>query len=110
MGGNSAERRGPQFKYCIDDPATWKKEVTMGVLSWILMGLVVGILAKIIMPGKDPGGFIITICLGIAGAFVGGYLGSLLGFGAVTGFNLHSLGIAVGGAILLLIVYRIVRR
>jgi uncharacterized membrane protein YeaQ/YmgE (transglycosylase-associated protein family) len=82
----------------------------MGVLSWIVMGLVVGLLAKVIMPGKDPGGFIITICLGIAGAFVGGYLGSLLGFGAVTGFNLHSLLIALGGAIVLLIVYRIVRR
>ena len=82
----------------------------MGVLSWIVMGLVVGILAKIIMPGKDPGGLIVTICLGIAGAFVGGYLGSLLGFGGVTGFNFHSLGIAVGGAILLLIVYRFLRR
>ena len=82
----------------------------MGVLSWIVMGLVVGILAKLIMPGKDPGGLFVTIGLGIAGAFVGGYLGSLLGFGAVTGFNFHSLGIAVGGAILLLIVYRIVRR
>ena len=82
----------------------------MGVLSWIIMGLVVGILAKIIMPGKDPGGLIVTVCLGIAGAFVGGYLGSLLGFGAVTGFNLHSLAIAVGGAVLLLIAYRIVRR
>jgi uncharacterized membrane protein YeaQ/YmgE (transglycosylase-associated protein family) len=82
----------------------------MGVISWIVMGLVVGILAKIIMPGKDPGGVIITICLGVAGAFVGGYLASLLGLGAVTGFNVASLGIAVGGAILLLIVYRIIRR
>jgi uncharacterized membrane protein YeaQ/YmgE (transglycosylase-associated protein family) len=82
----------------------------MGVLSWIVMGLVVGLLAKIIMPGKDPGGVIITICLGIAGAFVGGYLGSLLGIGAVTGFNITSLAIAIGGAILLLIAYRIVRR
>lgn len=81
----------------------------MGVLSWIVMGLVVGVLAKIIMPGKDPGGFILTICLGIAGAFVGGYLGSLLGFGAVTGFNLHSILIAIGGAIALLIAYRILR-
>ncbi len=82
----------------------------MGVFSWIVMGLVVGILAKVIMPGKDPGGLIVTIGLGIAGAFVGGYLGSLLGFGAVTGFNLHSLAVAVGGAVLLLIAYRILRR
>jgi uncharacterized membrane protein YeaQ/YmgE (transglycosylase-associated protein family) len=101
---------GPQSKYGIDDYAGWNKEVTMGVLSWIVMGLVVGVLAKIIMPGKDPGGFIVTICLGIVGAFVGGYLGSLLGFGAVTGFNLHSLLIAIGGAIVLLIAYRILRR
>jgi uncharacterized membrane protein YeaQ/YmgE (transglycosylase-associated protein family) len=82
----------------------------MGVLSWIVMGFVVGLLAKIIMPGKDPGGIFITIGLGIAGAFVGGYLGSLLGFGAVTGFNFPSLGIAIAGAILLLIVYRFLRR
>ncbi len=82
----------------------------MGVLSWILMGLVVGLLAKILLPGKDPGGLIVTICLGIAGAFVGGYLGSLLGLGAVTGFNFQSLGVAVGGAVLLLIGYRILRR
>ena len=82
----------------------------MGVLSWILMGFVVGLLAKIIMPGKDPGGLIVTICLGVAGAFVGGYLSSVLGFGALTGFNFHSLGVAVGGAVLLLIGYRILRR
>lgn len=82
----------------------------MGVLSWILMGLVVGLLAKILLPGKDPGGLIVTICLGIVGAFVGGYLGSLLGLGAVTGFNFQSLGVAVGGAVLLLIGYRILRR
>jgi len=82
----------------------------MGVLSWILMGFVVGVLAKIIVPGRDPGGLIVTVGLGIAGGFVGGYLGSLLGFGPVTGFNIPSLGVAVGGAILLLIAYRVLRR
>jgi len=51
----------------------------MGILTWIIMGLIVGILAKWIMPGKDPGGFIVTILIGIAGAFVGGFIGSLLG-------------------------------
>jgi uncharacterized membrane protein YeaQ/YmgE (transglycosylase-associated protein family) len=60
----------------------------MGILSWIVMGLIVGSLAKWIMPGKDPGGIIVTIFLGIAGAFVGGFIGSILGFGTVTGFNL----------------------
>lgn len=78
----------------------------MGILSWIILGLIVGALAKWIMPGKDPGGIIITICLGIAGAFVGGFVGSLLGLGAVTGFNLGSLLLALGGAVILLLVYR----
>jgi uncharacterized membrane protein YeaQ/YmgE (transglycosylase-associated protein family) len=74
----------------------------MGILSWILMGLIVGALAKWIMPGRDPGGIIITILLGIAGAFVGGFIGSALGLGSVTGFNIGSLALAVGGALLLL--------
>jgi uncharacterized membrane protein YeaQ/YmgE (transglycosylase-associated protein family) len=82
----------------------------MGILSWIVMGLIVGVLAKFIMPGKDPGGFIVTILIGIAGAFVGGYIGSFLGLGAFTGFNLGSLLLAVGGAIILLILYRVVKR
>ena len=82
----------------------------MGILSWIVMGLIVGVLAKFIMPGKDPGGFIITILLGIGGAFVGGYIGSFLGLGAFTGFNLGSLLLAIGGAVILLILYRIVKR
>jgi uncharacterized membrane protein YeaQ/YmgE (transglycosylase-associated protein family) len=78
----------------------------MGFLSWILLGLVVGVLAKWLLPGNDPGGLIVTILIGIAGAVVGGYLATLLGLGAVTGFNLGSLAIAVVGAILLLVVYR----
>lgn len=82
----------------------------MGILSWIVMGLIVGVLAKFIMPGKDPGGFIVTILLGIAGAFVGGYVGSVLGLGTVTGFNGGSLLIAIGGAVLLLILYRVIKQ
>ncbi len=82
----------------------------MGILSWIVMGLIVGVLAKFIMPGKDPGGLIVTILIGIAGAFVGGYIGSFLGLGAVTGFNLGSLLLAVGGAIILLVLYRVIKR
>jgi len=74
----------------------------MGLLSWILLGLVVGILAKVIMPGPDGGGFILTTLLGIAGAFVGGFIGSLLGLGTVSGFSLGSLALAVVGALLLL--------
>ena len=82
----------------------------MGILSWIVMGLIVGVLAKWITPGRDPGGFIITIGIGIAGAFVGGFIGSKLGLGTVTGFNLASFAVAIGGAILLLIVYRLIKR
>jgi uncharacterized membrane protein YeaQ/YmgE (transglycosylase-associated protein family) len=82
----------------------------MGILSWIIMGLIVGILAKFIMPGKDPGGLIITVLLGIGGAFVGGFVGSFLGIGPVTGFNLGSILLATGGAILLLILYRAIKK
>ena len=78
----------------------------MGILSWIVMGLIVGWLAKTIMPGRDPGGLIVTMLIGIAGAFIGGFIGSFLGFGPVTGFNLGSIVIATGGAVLLLFVYR----
>lgn len=74
----------------------------MGVLSWIILGLVVGILAKWIMPGPDPGGLILTIVLGVAGAFVGGFIGSSLGLGSVSGFNLGSLALATVGSLLLL--------
>ena len=82
----------------------------MGILSWIIMGLLAGIVAKMIMPGDDPGGFIVTIVLGIAGAFVGGFIGTRLGLGDVTGFNFGSFIIATGGAIVLLIAYRIIKR
>jgi uncharacterized membrane protein YeaQ/YmgE (transglycosylase-associated protein family) len=81
----------------------------MGILSWIVMGLIVGALAKFIMPGKDPGGVIITILIGIAGAFVGGFIGSILGLGTVTGFNVGSFLLAIGGAVLLLILYRLIK-
>ena len=82
----------------------------MGILSWIIMGSIVGLLAKFIMPGKDPGGIIVTILIGIAGAFVGGFIGSFLGLGSVTGFNVGSFLLAIGGAVLLLILYRFIKR
>lgn len=78
----------------------------MGIISWILLGLVAGALAKWIMPGKDPGGIIVTILVGIAGALVGGWVGSIVGIGSVSGFNLGSIATAVGGAIILLAIYR----
>ena len=81
----------------------------MGIVSWILLGLIAGALAKFIMPGDDPGGIIITILLGIAGAFVGGFLGSLVGLGTVGDFSLGSVATAVVGALVLLFGYRQVK-
>jgi len=77
---------------------------------WIILGLIVGALAKWIMPGKDPGGLFVTMVLGIAGAMIGGFVGAKLGLGSITGFNLVSIGLATGGAILLLIIYRILTK
>lgn len=78
----------------------------MGILSWILLGLIVGALAKWIMPGKDSGGIFMTMLLGIVGAFVGGALSSFLGFGSFTGWNIKSLAVAIIGAIIVLAAWR----
>jgi uncharacterized membrane protein YeaQ/YmgE (transglycosylase-associated protein family) len=79
----------------------------MGIFSWILLGLLAGILAKVIMPGDDKGGFVMTTLLGVAGAFIGGWLGSLVGLGTVGEFSLGSLLTAIVGALVLLFVYRL---
>ena len=81
----------------------------MGILSWIIFGLIAGAVAKFIMPGKDPGGIIVTIVLGIAGAVIGGFVAALIGFGSVGGFNLPGLIVAIIGALILLIGYRALR-
>jgi uncharacterized membrane protein YeaQ/YmgE (transglycosylase-associated protein family) len=60
------------------------------------------------MPGKDPGGIILTIVLGIVGAIVGGFIGTQLGFGDISGFDLRSMLLAVGGGVLVLFIYRLV--
>ena len=85
-------------------------EENMGILSWIVMGLLVGIVARIVMPGKDKGGLIMTVLLGIGGAVLGGFIGSKLGWGTFTGFDLKSFGLAVGGALILLLAYRMLGR
>ena len=82
----------------------------MGFLTLLLLGLVIGVLGKAVMPGADPGGVIVTILLGIAGAFVGGFIGQMLGFGAVSGFNIRSLLLGTLGAVLLLWLYRMTRK
>jgi uncharacterized membrane protein YeaQ/YmgE (transglycosylase-associated protein family) len=78
----------------------------MGILSWIVLGLIAGALAKWIMPGRDGGGIIVTIVLGVAGAFVGGWLGSLIGLGRAGNLSIGSIITATAGAVLLLFVYR----
>ena len=82
----------------------------MGIISWIILGLVAGALAKWILPGKDPGGIVLTILIGIVGAVIGGYIGTLIGFGEATGVNIRSIIIAVAGSIILLLIYRVVMR
>ncbi len=79
----------------------------MGIVMLILIGLLVGVVAKLLMPGRDPGGFIVTILLGIAGSFVGAFVGSFLKMG--TGW-FTSFAMGVVGAMLLLLLYRLVMR
>jgi len=82
----------------------------MGILSWILLGLIAGALAKFLMPGKDPGGFFVTILIGIVGALLGGFLGKFVGLGRIESFDLGGILIATAGSILLLIIYRLAVR
>ena len=82
----------------------------MGIIGWILLGLLAGIIAKALLPGDDPGGFIITTIIGIVGALLGGFLARALGFGDPIDnfFDISTWIAAIIGAFLLLIVYRMV--
>jgi uncharacterized membrane protein YeaQ/YmgE (transglycosylase-associated protein family) len=82
----------------------------MGILSWIIFGLIAGAVAKLLTPGDDKGGCFLTIILGIAGAALGGWIGTQLGYGSITGFNLGSFGLAVLGAVILLLIFRLIRK
>jgi uncharacterized membrane protein YeaQ/YmgE (transglycosylase-associated protein family) len=79
----------------------------MGILAFIVVGLVAGLLAKLVMPGDDPGGLILTTLIGIAGAFVGGLIVQFLGGAGVTGINIWSILVATLGAVILLAIYRL---
>ena len=87
----------------------------MSILAWIIFGLIAGAVAQFLMPGGDPGGsglrgIVITVLIGIVGAFVGGFIGAALGFGGVNDFDIRSLLIAILGAIVILVVYRLLTR
>ena len=83
----------------------------MGILAWIILGLIAGAIAKAILPGRDPGGLIITMLIGIVGAVIGGFVGNMLfGIGGVSGVDIRSILISVVGALLLLWIYRVATR
>lgn len=82
----------------------------MGIFSWIILGLIAGALAKWLMPGEQGGGWILTMVLGIVGAFVGGWLGTLVGLGSVSGVNIGSIVTAVIGALVVLFIHRALTR
>jgi uncharacterized membrane protein YeaQ/YmgE (transglycosylase-associated protein family) len=79
----------------------------MGIVAFIVVGLIAGLLAKLLLPGDDPGGLIVTTLIGIAGAFVGGLVVNLLGGAGVTGINIWSILVATLGAVILLAIYRL---
>ncbi|CAN5826207.1 GlsB/YeaQ/YmgE family stress response membrane protein [soil metagenome] len=81
--------------------------IGMGIVTWIVIGIIAGILAKLLLPGRDPGGFLLTPVIGMAGAIVGGFLFRLLGGIGTTGFNPWSILVATVGAMILLAVYRL---
>jgi uncharacterized membrane protein YeaQ/YmgE (transglycosylase-associated protein family) len=81
----------------------------MGILGWIVLGLIAGAIAKLIMPGDDPGGILVTMLLGIVGAVIGGFLGSrIFGIGLQTFWNLQTWIVAIIGSLILLVIYRLI--
>ncbi|MHA6311743.1 GlsB/YeaQ/YmgE family stress response membrane protein [Pantoea sp. S-LA4] len=81
----------------------------MGILSWVIFGLIAGIIARCIMPGKEHMGIFMTIILGVVGALIGGVISTALGFGKISGFNLYSIAIATAGSIVVLFVMHKIR-
>jgi uncharacterized membrane protein YeaQ/YmgE (transglycosylase-associated protein family) len=82
----------------------------MGILAWIVFGLIAGALGKYLMPGDDPGGCIVTSLLGICGAVVGGFIGTMLGLGKATSFDIRSMFLAILGTVVLLALYRLIKQ
>jgi uncharacterized membrane protein YeaQ/YmgE (transglycosylase-associated protein family) len=82
----------------------------VGLISWIVVGLIAGLLARWVTPGPDPGGIIVTVLVGMAGASVGGFLVRILGGAGATGLNIWSILVATIGALLLLFLYNLIAR
>ncbi|MGH3754057.1 MAG: GlsB/YeaQ/YmgE family stress response membrane protein [Pseudonocardiaceae bacterium] len=81
----------------------------MGILGWIVLGLLAGAIAKLIMPGDDPGGIIVTILIGVVGALIGGFLGSaIFGIGLENFWSLQTWIVAIIGSLILLGIYRVI--
>tara|TARA_B100000073_G_scaffold317199_1_gene294400 strand:+ start:2004 stop:2261 length:258 start_codon:yes stop_codon:yes gene_type:complete len=82
----------------------------MGLIAWVVFGLIAGAVARTLVPGSGVYGLVVTAVIGVVGALIGGFIGTQLGFGEVTGFNIGSFAIAVMGSVLLLLGYRAVNR
>ena len=83
----------------------------MGIIGWIVLGLVAGAIAKAILPGSQGGGWVITLILGVVGALLGGFLGSaIFGVGLEGFFDITTWLLAIGGAIIVLLIYGLVTR
>lgn len=86
-------------------------EFVMGIIGWIILGLVAGAIAKAILPGTQGGGWIITLVLGVVGALLGGFIGSaVFGIGLEGFFSIQTWLLAIGGAIIVLLIYGLVTR
>lgn len=82
----------------------------MGIIGWIVLGLIAGVLARLLMPGRDPMGWVMTIILGIAGAVLGGFIANIFGLAGVNDLNIWSVILAIGGAMLLLALWHALGR
>jgi uncharacterized membrane protein YeaQ/YmgE (transglycosylase-associated protein family) len=107
LAGDNHARNGTASFNELEWAPEWS-EGWMGIIAWIVLGLIAGAIGKFLMPGRDPGGIIVTILIGIVGAVIGGFIGTSLGMGDVTGVNVWSIVLSVVGAIVLLIIYRMV--
>jgi len=77
----------------------------MGIISWLVVGLIAGALAKMVVPGREPGGFLATLAIGVVGAILGGWLWNMMGYSGASGINFGSILVAFVGSVVLLVAY-----